>query len=367
MLIKKTAGHLILLIFLCASAVPAQQNAASNSQTEQSGAPAQSPAPTPEQSKKMHLDVVVNPKSGPPVTGLTQQDFTLLDNKSPQPITSFQEVTGRQAPVEVVLVIDAVNASAQTVGYERDQLDRFLSSEGGHLAYPTVLAVFTETDIKVSGNLTTDGNVLKSELDGNNIGLRAVGRSAGFYGATERLQLSLRALHQFSAQAAARPGRTVMIWISPGWPILSGPNVVLDAKQQREIFADVVNVSNQLAQGRLTLYSVNPLGNSESVFRASYYQEFLKGISKPSQANLGNLALQVLSVQSGGLSLDFDNDMPGLLQKCFSDIAPYYEISFERAAAERGDEYHQLEVKVSKPGLTARTRQGYYAQPAPRQ
>ena len=27
------------------------------------------------------------------------------------------------------------------------------------------------------------------------------------------------------------------------------------------------------------------------------------------------------------------------------------------------DEYHTLEVKVDKPGLTARTRTGYYAQP----
>jgi hypothetical protein len=52
-----------------------------------------------------------------------------------------------------------------------------------------------------------------------------------------------------------------------------------------------------------------------------------------------------------------------MLQQCLSDIAPYYEISFVAAAAERPDEYHRLEVTVAKPGLTARTSQGYYAQP----
>jgi hypothetical protein len=32
--------------------------------------------------------------------------------------------------------------------------------------------------------------------------------------------------------------------------------------------------------------------------------------------------------------------------------------------AAKPDEYHQLQIKLAKPGLTARTRQGYYAQPA---
>jgi hypothetical protein len=38
-------------------------------------------------------------------------------------------------------------------------------------------------------------------------------------------------------------------------------------------------------------------------------------------------------------------------------------VSFEASPADRRDEYHSLEIKVDKPGLTARTRQGYYAQP----
>ncbi|HEY2548237.1 MAG TPA: hypothetical protein VGI46_19350, partial [Candidatus Acidoferrum sp.] len=38
------------------------------------------------------LDVVVTPKSGAPVSGLQQQDFTLLDNKAVETITSFKAV-----------------------------------------------------------------------------------------------------------------------------------------------------------------------------------------------------------------------------------------------------------------------------------
>jgi hypothetical protein len=43
---------------------------------------------------RIYLDVVVTPTSGPPVSGLHQQDFTLLDNNVPQVITSFEAVDG---------------------------------------------------------------------------------------------------------------------------------------------------------------------------------------------------------------------------------------------------------------------------------
>jgi len=340
---------LLLIALFCTAAASAQQ---ANPQAQ--------PA-----SGKIFLDVVVSPKSGPPVADLQQQDFTLLDNNSPQPITSFQPVTGRQAPVEVVLVIDAINSDARTVSYERIQIDKFLLAEGGRLAFPVAIAVATDTGVKLAENFSSDGNVLRAAMDRDQIGLRDIGRSSGFYGATERLQYSLQALNQLAAGEAPHPGRKILVWISPGWPLLSGPNVQLDGKQQGEIFAQIVSLSTQLRQARVTLYNVNPIGAGESVFRATYYEEFLKGVSKPSQVNLGNLGLQVLAIQSGGLALEFNNDLTALLQQCIADIAPYYELSFAAPAAEHPDEYHHLEIKIAKPGLIARTSQAYYAQPAP--
>jgi VWFA-related protein len=328
-------------------------------------ASAQPPSPQAQAaSSNIHLDVVVIAKSGPPVGELQQQNFTLLDNGSPQAITSFKAVSGRQAPAEVVLVIDAINVDAQAIGYERIQIDKFLHAEGGRLAYPVAIAVATDTGVKLSENFSSDGNALSAAMDHDQVGLRDIGRSAGFYGATERLQYSLQALNQLAAAEAPRPGRKILVWISPGWPLLSGPNVELDGKQQADIFAQVVSFSTQLRQARVTLYDVNPIGAGESVFRGTYYQDFLKGVTKPSQVNLGNLALQVLSIQSGGLALEFNNDLSAMLQQCLSDIAPFYEISFVAPAAERPNEYHRLEVTVATAGLTARTRQGYYAQPA---
>ena len=343
-------GCLILAAFLSTAAASEQQT----------------PRPAPPAINQILLDVVVTPKSGPPVGDLTQQDFTLLDNKAPQAITSFKAVPGRQAPIEIILVIDAANTTAQTIARERINIDKVLRAEGGRLAYRLAIAIFTDKGTQIpGGGFSADGNAIAAQLDQNEIGLRDLGRSAGFYGAAERWQLSLKSLTQLVAGLAARPGRKLILWVSPGWPLPSGPNVDLDAKMQAMIFGHIVNLSTQLRQARVTLYSVDPLGNSEFVGRASFYREFVKGISKPSEIQAGDLGLQVIATQTGGLALNFNNDIAALLQECIADAAPYYEISFAAAAAERPDEYHNLEVKIAEPGLTARTRLGYYAQPQP--
>jgi hypothetical protein len=57
----------------------------------------------------IRLEVVVTSRSGPPVSGLEQNDFTVLDNKAQQTITSFRVLRGRESSVEVLLVVDDVN------------------------------------------------------------------------------------------------------------------------------------------------------------------------------------------------------------------------------------------------------------------
>lgn len=315
-------------------------------------------------SRNISLDVVVTPKSGQPVSGLRQQDFTVLDNKAPQTITSFQAVDGRQAAIEIVLVIDAVNTDFQRVACERDQIDKFLQAEAGHLAHPFALAVLTDTGMMVQEDFSMDGNSLSSALDQFAIGLRTIRRDAGFYGAAERYQISLEGLHQLLEREAPRKGRKIVVWLSPGWPLLSGPNVELDAKQRQQLFGDIVGFSAQLPRSGVTLYSIDPLGTADAGGSLPFYwKNFVKGVSKLSQVQGGDLALEVLATQSGGIALSSSNDLTLLLQRCIADLGAYYEISFNSPGGNQQDEFHALEVRVTKPGLTARTRNGYYSQP----
>jgi VWFA-related protein len=315
-------------------------------------------------SSSIDLDVVVTARSGPPVAGLRQQDFTVLDNKTPVPLTSFQAVSGNQVPMHVILVIDTVNITYQGLASERDQIDRFLRANGGRLAAPTALAFFTDTGTKIQDGFSTDGNELSTSLDQYAVGLRSIHRSSQ-YGASDRFQLSMNTLTQLAEREAALPGRKMVLWISPGWPLLSGPGIELTAKQQQHIFSTIVDFSTRLRQGRTTLYSVDPLGTGESVGRTFYYKNFTKGVGKPNQVQIGDLALQVIATQTGGLALSSSNDVATLLATCMADAQAYYELSFAPPVADspKGPEYHHLEVRVGTPGYTARTREGYYVQP----
>ncbi len=322
---------------------------------------AQEAVPTANPSR-IDLGVVVRQASGHPVTNLQQQDFTILDNKTPRPIASFHSPGAVQTPVEVVLVIDAVNSTYSNIAYQRGEIDKFLRTNGGQLAEPTALGIFTDDGIKVQKDFATNGNELSGSLDSYTIGLRDIRRSSQ-YGGFDRFNLSLKALSELVATEAPRPGRKMILWVSPGWPLLSGPGIQLGRKQVEQIFATIVGLSTQLRQGHITVYSVDPLGATEGVGRAFYYQTFLKGVSKVSQVQMGDLALQVLATQSGGLVLNSSNDISSLLERCMEDANASYEVSFDPPAGQHRDEYHSLQIRVNSPGLTVRTRTGYYAQP----
>ncbi len=315
---------------------------------------------------RITLDVIVNDKAGKPVTGLQQQDFTIFDNKQPRKIVSFEAADSSDSG-EITLVIDAVNTSFTRVAYERDQIKRFLQRDAGKLAHPVSLAFFSDAGVSMQDNASRDGNALAAELDANPNGLRSIRRSQGYYGAVDRSQLSLRALNEIVEHQAKRPGRKMVIWVSPGWPLLSGPNMQLSPRDEQGIFNSIVATSTRLRQSRVVLYDVDPLGTTEGLARQTYYEEFLKGVRTKNQAQIGDLSLQVLTYQSGGRVLDGNNDLAGEIEKCVRDTNAAYVLSFDPAPADGPDEYHAIEVKIVQHGLKAQTRSGYYAQPVPRQ
>jgi VWFA-related protein len=317
--------------------------------------------------RRITLDVVVTDKSGKPVSGLEQKDFTLLDNKQPQKILSFEAVTGAgttDPPVEVILLSDEVNTDFTNVSIERGQIEKFLMQGGGELPRPVTLAFLSDSGVRI-GNITTqDGKALMAELDQNKNGLRSITRDQGFYGASDRVGLSLKALQQLADYEAPRPGRKLVIWLSPGWPLLTGPNNILSSKQEQEIFSQIVAISDSLRRARITLDAIDPLGtNDAGGFRTFYYEQYVKGVKKSGQTQVGNLALQVIATQSGGRVLNSSNDVSGEIATCVADANAFYVLTFEGLPGDGPDEYHSLQIKLDRPGLKTLARTGYYAQP----
>jgi VWFA-related protein len=347
----------------CVCLVGVQSLRAVAQQDNQPG-PQSSMASAGDASNAITLDVVVTNHSGQAVSGLQQQDFTLLDNKQPQKITSFLAgegtKTAAESPAQVLLVLDEVNTPVRNEVIARQELQKFLS-QNAELPQPISIVFFSDSGAAAT-KATRDPKFLLAELQQHPTPLSNHKAAQGLYGAGERFNLSLRTIGQIADFEANKPGRKLVIWIGSGWPFLSGPGVDLGVKEQQSLFGTIVGLSQSLRRARITLYNVDPVGSGG--LGREYYKTFTKPVTAARQVQAGDLSVQVLAAQSGGLVLNSNNDLASEIAACVADASRFYTLTFEAAAGDGPNEYHALEVKVAKPDLMVRTRLGYYAQPA---
>jgi VWFA-related protein len=346
------------------AAVPSAQPAAPAPQAPAlNPRPAYTPAGAPQEGR-IHLDVVVTDKSGKPVSGLELKDFTLKDNTLPAKILSFHangpDIEKAGHPAELVILLDSVNLGFDTVARMRDQIAIFLRQNGGHLAQPVSIFVFNNEGIKVLLQPSVDGNAMAAQLVQTDLGLRVIGRSAGANGAIERFQLSLKWLTAIARSQIKRPGRKLLIWAGPGWPLLDRPGIETSSKGAQQLFEGIVDLSTTLREARTSLYSVNLGMPGLGTF---LYQDFVKGVKTAEKAVPSDLNLKVIATQTGGLVIPPDNDLASQIAKCAQDASAFYTLSFDPPQADKANENHDLKVEIDQPGLTARTSTGYYNQP----
>jgi VWFA-related protein len=332
---------------------------------------------------RIYLDVVVRQKSGPPIKGLQQSDFTILDNDVPQIVTSFEAVDGRQAHTEVILVLDAVNIDPPATANTYEEIKKFLKSDRGRLSYPTAVAILTDKGLQSPLDFSQDGNAMSAALGKQAAVIRNSAETSERAGSAARFRISFHAFEQILAFEPEKPGRKIVLWVSAGWPPLAGLAMEPDAKLrqlQEEVFGNVVRVSTQLQNGQITLYSLDPsaLGNLDMGLsldmgptsgsprvhvRPSDKEAYVPGAYTPSDVGPKDLTLETIATESGGSALHPGNDLASALRKCLADTAAYYEISFDPIISSQPNEYHRLEIRVAKPGFVALTRHGFYSRP----
>jgi len=109
------------------------------------------------------LDVVVTDKKGKLVTtGLGKDDFTIVEDRAPQTILSFEQPAAHALPVGVevksaddlkrigdapvtVLVLDELNTRFEDMVYSRNAMVKYLQAQPPVLKQPTVLLLATNT------------------------------------------------------------------------------------------------------------------------------------------------------------------------------------------------------------------------------
>jgi len=330
-----------------------------------SPAPA-APAGTGTSATQITIDAIVATKDGIHVDGLNAGDFTLLDNGEPVKVLDFKAHQAREAAageVHVVIVFDTINTGVLTVAREREQLSEYMKQDGGKLAHPTSIGFLAESGVKLQQGSVMDGNAVLAALDKTESELRTVGRGGGFWGATERLSQSLEQLRKIVAFEGTKPGRKMLLFISPGWPLLSHAGDFEDTKQREGVFNTIVELTDELALAHTQLYTLSPfeLGRTNPF----YYQSFLKPVTKADHAEYPNVGLQVLSEHTGGTVQVTGNDIKDEINTAMRDASSWYTLTFEIAPSTEKTVFHALQIKVDKPDVKVRTSAGYYVKAVP--
>ena len=71
--------------------------------------------------------------------------------------------------------------------------------------------------------------------------------------------------------------------------------------------------------------------------------------------------LDKLSEYSGGLVFDGRQNLQQTFAQVAKELASQYSIGYYPSDLKRDGKFRRVEVKVNKPGLIARTKEGYYA------
>jgi len=325
------------------------------------------------------LDVVVTIESGSPVSGLSREDFTVLDNGLPASILSFHAFDGDSArphpPVQVILFIDTLNLPKDLVVQEKEEVEKFLRQNGGRLSQPTSVFGISDAGLWTVNRPSRDGNLLAAEV-ANSSAQRLVHLAGGEGAASLNRQpqpnskmfvadhpelAALEAVSQIATAERRKPGRKLFLWIGPGCCIGSGKYLKEEGKPSQNLFDMVYWFSTLLREAHIALYSFS-VGETDP-FLSLRYKDYLQGVKSPRQVYWMNLYKKVLAVQSGGRVLPPSVDIVSQINSCMPEADAFYMLAIDPSLANQPDEYHDLKVEVSQPGLTARVRTGYYDQP----
>ena len=367
----------------------------------------------------VRVDVIVTDKQGNPVADLGPTDFEVLEDGKAQTIDTFKlvSVTGSPAPGEeaprairndydeeteagredvriFVIMLDEYQVRRGASLVVREPLVRFIRTQLGPLDLLGVMYPLTP----VSGlRLTRNHEAVVREIE------RFVGRKYEYTPKNEfeerysmypaemveriRVQVSLSALRGLVTRLGGlREGRKAVILVSEGYsyyvppqlrdPVAEMPGMGNPARgrpmagegsvaEERAQFTASVDLQGDLrevyaaaSRANAAIYALDPRGLATFAF------DIDEGVGFGLDRNVLTATqdtLRVLADETDGRAIVNRNDLEGGLKQVVRDSSAYYLIGYNSTLAPTDGKFHEIKVRVKRPGVQVRARKGYWA------
>ena len=361
----------------------------------------------------VQVDAVVM-KDGKQVTDLTADDFELFEDGKPQAITNFSyisnmahgatavpvahakskekiatpvapaEISPGQARRTVAIMVDDLGMSFSSVSEVRHQLRKYIDED---LSPNDLIAIIrTGGDVGALQQFTNDKRVLTTAIDHirwnpcsrvgvhvfNPEGAPPVHETAGYglgYGPcgqplVDSLEASLRIFDFVLDGMKYLPGRKSMVVLSDSLPIST--QMAGDEDSDLNLEAVLHKVAEKAIRAAVVIYAADTRGLQYTGPTAADKVDIAGGRDTAALSRLSGartmamfndrLGADLLTRKTGGFLNMNSNDFG--LKKVMADQEGYYLIGFRPADDTFNRLHHALKLRVKKPGLTVRTRDG---------
>lgn len=330
---------------------------------------------------RITMNVQVTDSAGEPVSDLRSEEFSLYDDHQPRRIVAFHPIDGdaQSDATEVLILLDAVNTPAPALDGEKNAIFKYLAESHKPLSVPTAFALWFNGHLSSTAP-TTDRNSIgrafvkltknvhsnACPITGPTISQK-VSASKSTAGVTPyacrsvHFKDSIAALDSIAQQQLSSGGRTLLIWMGSGWPIVPSSELDrLSAEQRAAYSREFTNLLHDLRAAQITMYSLEAADGQPQDPSGS--KTMVAGSS--TDPMLPRMAVSEFAHRTGGRSIAASTDVAADLRACIRDAEWYYSIAFNAPPAQNAPgEMHSLEIKVDRPGLQVRTMTSYYTEP----
>ena len=424
MRIPRVPAVFVLIAALC-QAGGAQQPAERPQQPPPQQPPAQEPAAAPQQPtfrtgiNFVRVDVIVSDRKGVPVADLTRNDFEVMEDGKPQTIEQFRliKVTGNPEPGEAparqirstydeeteaarddvrlfAIFFDDYHTRVGSALAVKEPLTRFIQTQLGANDLVALMYPLTPVDaISITRNHNSVVSAIQ-KFEGRKFRYDPRNQFEERYAQypTEvveqiRNQVVMTALRGLVTRLGSlREGRKAIIFVSEGFTTMLPPQMRNQNAQlpgvgnprardpfagendPREDTAMAFSTADLLSQMRdvwdaanrnnAAIYSLDPRGLAGAEFGID---ENISLTTDTKFLQASQDSLRTLSSETDGRAIVNRNDLAKGLEQMVRDSSAYYLIGYNSSQAPDDGKFHEIKVRVKRPGIDVRARKGYWA------
>jgi Ca-activated chloride channel homolog len=252
------------------------------------------------------------------VTGLQQEDFDVFEDGAKQTLSFFSAV---QQPIALAILLDTSNSMEEKIATAQEAATGFVR----RMKKDDVIEVIEfNSQVRIPQPFTNDVNALERAIRQT-----TVNGSTSLYNA---IYVSLRGLKDERAKNAEEIRRQAIVVLSDG----DDTSSVIE-------YDDVLDLAKR----------------SETAIYAIGLRQQESGRGKFKEAEF---VLRQLSQETGGRVFFPTSvaELPKIYEQISDELASQYTMAYSSKNPMHNGAWRRIDVRVNKPGVTARTRRGYY-------